>query len=87
MQGLQFFVVHIYLFQTAADEKKAHKIETKTDKADHRRKLLYLFDPGHHLGNPIEHTDAGKGQRNPIDELNNRFVFPRGIFLVVVRFI
>jgi hypothetical protein len=86
MKILQFFIIPINLLQTAANKKNTHKIETKTDKADHRRKLLYLFDPGHHLGNPIEHTDAGKGQRNTIDDLNNRFVFKHRIFLVVARF-
>jgi hypothetical protein len=86
MQGLQFFVVPIYLLQTAADEKNTHKIETKTDKADHRRKLLHLFDFGHHLGNSVEHTDARKGQGNTIDNLDNRFVLKYGIFLAVVHF-
>lgn len=83
---LQFFIIPIYLLQTAADKKNTHKIETKADKADHRRKLLYLFDPGHDLGNPVEHTDARKGQCNTIDDLNKRFVFTRGIFLAVVQF-
>ena len=86
MQELQFFIVPIYLLQPAADEKNTHKIETKTDKANHRRKLLYLFDPGHNLGNPVKYADARKGQRNTIDELNNRFVFTRGIFLTAVQF-
>jgi hypothetical protein len=86
MQELQFFVVPIYLLQTAADEKNPHKIETKTDKADHRRKLLYLFDSGHDLGNPVDHTDTCKGQGNTIDELKSGFAFTRGIVLAIARF-
>jgi len=39
-EGLQFFIIPIYLLQTPANKKNTHKIETKTDKADHRRKLL-----------------------------------------------
>ena len=79
MQELQFFVIPIYLFQTTADKKNTQQIETETDKANHRRKLLYLFDSGHDLGNPVEHTDARKGQRNTIDNLNNRLIFKHGI--------
>ena len=83
---LLFFILLIYFFQTTANEKNTYKIETETDKANHRRKLLYLFDSGHDLGNPVKHTDARKGQRNTIDDLNNRFVFKHGIFLAVVQF-
>jgi hypothetical protein len=79
MQVLQFFVIPVYLLQTAANKKNTHKIKTKTDKANHRRKLLYLFDSRHDLGNPVKYADARKGQRNTIDELNNRFVFTHGI--------
>jgi hypothetical protein len=86
MQGLHIFIIYIYLLQTAANKKSTHKIETKTDKAKHRRKLLYLFDSGHDLGYPINYADTRKGQRNTIDDLNNRFVFTRGICLVVVQF-
>ena len=75
MQVLQFIVIPIYLLQPAADQKNTHKIETKTDKANHRRKLLYLFDFRHHLGYPVEHPDTGKGQGDAVDDLNNRFVF------------
>jgi hypothetical protein len=86
MQALHFFVIYYYLLQTAADEKNSHKIETKTDKSDHRGKLLHLFDFGHHLGYPVEHPDTRKGQGNTIDDLKRRFVFTHGIFLLVVQF-
>ena len=87
MQVLQFFVIPVYLLQTATNKKNTHKIKTKTDKANHRRKLLYLFDSGHDLGYPVKHADARKGQRNTIDDLNNRFVFKHRIFWVVVQFL
>ena len=85
MQGLQFFIIPINLFQTAANKKNTHKIETKTDKADHRRKLLYLFDSWHDLGYSVNYADARKGKRNAIDELNNRFIYTCGVFLTVVQ--
>jgi hypothetical protein len=83
---LHIFIIYINLLQTAANKKNTHKIKAKTDKADHRRKLLNLFDSRHDLGYPIKHADARKSQRNTIDDLNNRFVLTRGIFLVVVQF-
>jgi len=86
MQVLQFFVIPVYLLQTATNKKNTHKIKTKTDKANHRRKLLYLFDSGHDLGYPVKHADARKSQRNTIDDLKHRFVFTCGIFLAVVQF-
>jgi len=86
MQALQFFVIHDYLLQPTADEKNAHKIKAKSDKSDHRRKLLYLFDFWHNLGYPVEHTDAGKSQGNTIDDLKRWFAFTRGIVLAIARF-
>ena len=86
MQELQFFVIDNYLFQPAADEKNPHKIEAETDKADYRRKLLYLFDSGHHLGYPVKHANPGKGQGNTIDDMKRWFAFTQGIFLAVVQF-
>ena len=37
-------------------------------------------------GDSVDYADACKGQGNTIDDLNNRFVFSRGIVLAIARF-
>ena len=72
---LNFLIIFINFFQSAANEQNAQKIEAEADKAHYWRKLMHLFDFGHNLGYPVEHADSRQGQRNPIDYLKNRLVF------------